>query len=268
MISIQGKSHIAKRGTNEDRIVADSQWGIALVADGMGGPASGEIAAGIVASVLVDRLDAEIDLATAISDAHQEILNAVENGRGKQGMGSTVVAAHFNGNDYSLSWIGDSRAFLWNGELRQISRDHSQIETMLARGEIEYTDTAQHPKKNLITRAMGRGTISVESIPRVDSTLYQGQKLLLCSDGLHDVLSPCEIATIMNSEQPSAELVDTLINCALEKGGADNISVVIVDASSDAPSSDGQALPEAVAIARADGFQQHYLPTSQTTKHQ
>lgn len=268
MISIQGKSHIAKRDTNEDRIVADSQWGIALVADGMGGPASGEIAAGIVASVLVDRLDAGIDLATSISDAHQKILKAVENGQGKRGMGSTVVAAHFNGNDYCLCWIGDSRAFLWNGELRQISRDHSQIETMLARGEIKYSDTARHPKKNLITRAMGHGSISVDSIPQVDSTLYQGQKLLLCSDGLHDMLSLCEIATIMSSGQPSAEIVDTLIHRALEKGGADNISVVIVDASDDAAAIGNKPLPEAVAIARADGFQQHFLPRSQTNKQQ
>jgi PPM family protein phosphatase len=258
MISILGKSNIAKRATNEDRFVADSTWGIALVADGMGGPAAGEIAASIVASQVTDLLDQGKSLAVAIYTAHQDVLRAAEDGRGKAGMGSTVVVAHFSGHHFELAWIGDSRAYLWDGELRQITRDHSQMEAMIGRGEITYTEALKHPQKNIINRAIGHGVITANDIPLVQGALFHGQKLLLCSDGLHDALDVCDIARILDSKISSEQQLEQLIATAIANNGADNITAVLVD--SNAIPKENEIIPilPIVSIARIDGYTEHF----------
>tara|TARA_R110001592_G_scaffold44644_1_gene143373 strand:- start:7710 stop:8492 length:783 start_codon:yes stop_codon:yes gene_type:complete len=258
MISILGKSNIAQRATNEDRFVADSNWGIALVADGMGGPAAGEIAASIVANQVTDLLDQGTPLAAAVYSAHQEVLRAVEDGRGKTGMGSTVVVAHFSGHHFELAWIGDSRAYLWNGELRQISRDHSQVEAMMSRGEISYSEAISHPNKNIITRAIGHGKFNEHDIPLIKGALFHGEKLLLCSDGLYDAVAACDIARVMNSAISSEHQLDQLLAIALANNGADNITAVLVD--SDVIPQENEIIPTLplVAIARIDGFTEHF----------
>ncbi|WP_295877855.1 protein phosphatase 2C domain-containing protein [uncultured Zhongshania sp.] len=258
MIRILGKSNIAKRATNEDRFVADSAWGIALVADGMGGPAAGEIAASIVASQVTDQLDQGASLPKAIYSAHLDVLLAAEDGRGKVGMGSTVVVAHFSGHHFELAWIGDSRAYLWDGELRQISRDHSQIEMMISRGEISYSEAAKHPRKNIITRAIGHGKYSEDDVPLVKGALFQGQKLLLCSDGLHDAMDICDIARILDSSNSSEQQLEQLIATALANYGADNITAVLVE--SDAIPQENEIVPTlpVVSIARVDGYTEHF----------
>jgi protein phosphatase len=259
MIRIQGKSHIGKRATNEDRFVADTNWGIALVADGMGGPAAGEIAASIVASHVVDLLDQDTPLTRSVYLAHQEVLSAAEDNRGKKGMGSTIVVAHFIEHQFELAWIGDSRAYIWDGELRQISRDHSQLEAMLSRGEISYSEAASHPKKNVITRAMGHGQFTESDVPLIKGGLYSGQTLILCSDGLYDAVDASDIARIMASTASTTEQLDKLVAAAVANGGADNITVVLVD--SDVMTEPNETPPKlpTVAIARTDGSTQHFL---------
>jgi serine/threonine protein phosphatase PrpC len=258
MISILGRSNIAQRATNEDRFVADSNWGIALVADGMGGPAAGEIAASIVANQVIDLLDQETPLAIAVYSAHQEVLRAAEDGRGKTGMGSTIVVAHFSGHHFELAWIGDSRAYLWDGELRQISRDHSQVEAMISRGEISYSEAITHPQKNIITRAIGHGEFNEHDVPLIKGALFKGEKLLLCSDGLHDAIDACDIARVMNKPITSAQQLEQLLAMALANNGADNITAVLVD--SDVIPQENETIPilPVVAIARIDGFTEHF----------
>lgn len=258
MINIKGKTHVGRRTNNEDRFVADSGWGVALVADGMGGAEAGEVAAGIVAASVVDRLDVGETLEQAIAAAHGDVVRAVEAGAGAAGMGSTVVIAKFAGYDYQLGWIGDSRAYLWNGELRQLTRDHSHTEERIARGEISPEEAAAEGAGNRITRAMGIEQLDPGDVPSLRGTLGRGQTLLLCSDGLSDALAGPAIAVIMAAPGDAGAKLATLIEAALANGGKDNITVVLASADGDAPQA--PPLPPAVAIARADGTRSWSAP--------
>lgn len=260
MIEIIGKSHIGQRPLNEDRFVADSGWGIALVSDGMGGPAAGEVAAAIVASSVVDFLDDGLPIQDAVIRAHEAVRTAAGDGRGKPGMGATLVVAQFDGHDFQLSWIGDSRAYLWCGELHLLSRDHSRVEALLARGEITLEQAEQRDDKNLITRAMGLGEMPPTDVPVRRGTLCKQQQLLLCSDGLNDVLSGAEIATIMASDLAPADKLDDLIGAAVSGGGKDNITAVLVTAGDDAPAPASVEPLAPVSVTGVDGKTRYFRP--------
>lgn len=260
MIDIRGKTHVGRRSLNEDRFVADAGWGIALVSDGMGGPAMGEVAAGIVTASLVDRLDEGQSLQAAVAATHADVLRAAEDGTGKPGMGATLVIARFDSYEFELAWIGDSRAYLWNGELRQLTRDHSQVERQLARGEITPDQARRSGEKHVITRAMGRNHLDADEVPVLRGTLGRGQRLLLCSDGLSDMLSGVEIAAIMAADEDAETTLDRLVGRAVEAGGADNITAVLVAAGDDAPAAAGLEQTPAVSIARADGYSEYFPP--------
>lgn len=258
MIDIRGKTHIGRRALNEDRFVADANWGIALVSDGMGGAAAGEVAAGIVTASVVDLLDQGVGLEEAVVRASDEVRRAAEDGRGKPGMGATLVVTHFDGYDFRIAWIGDSRAYLWNGELRQLTRDHSRVELLLEQGEITPEDVPRRGDTHVITRAMGLNHLSAEEVPSLRGTLCRGQRLLLCSDGLSDVLTGPEIAAVMAEETDPDDKLEALIGRTVEANGADNITAVLATADDDAPAEDGIAPPPAVSVARADGFSEYY----------
>lgn len=266
MVTITGKSHIGRRSGNEDRFVADSHWGLAIVADGMGGPAAGEVAADIATTVITDKVDMGESLIDAIVDANQEIIKSAADGRGKKGMGTTVVVAHFHDHDFDLAWIGDSRAYLWNGELHQLSRDHSKVEALLAKGDITMSEAATHPERNLISRALGLSELKAANVPLLNTRIFRDEMLVLCSDGLIDAVSGPEIATIIADATPARDsaaltgLVDTLIDRALTNGGKDNITVVIARADDDAPCRGDIVLPPAVSIANQDGRHDYFKP--------
>ncbi|MDT0618796.1 protein phosphatase 2C domain-containing protein [Salinisphaera sp. P385] len=260
MVEIKGRTHIGKRQLNEDRFVADAGWGVALVSDGMGGPAMGEVAATIVTTGMIDRLDAGESLPDAIANTHRAVVDAAENGNGKPGMGATLVVAWFDGYDFELSWIGDSRAYLWNGELRQLTRDHSQVERLLARGKMSLTEARESHQKNIITRAMGRDQIPAADVPMLQGTLGRGQRLLLCSDGLTDMLSGPEIAAVLATEPDSDQALEILVTKAVDAGGADNITAVLATADDNGPAPDNLPLLPAVTIARDDGHSEYFPP--------
>lgn len=265
MLEFCGKSHIGQRSLNEDRFVADANWGIALVSDGMGGRAAGEVAASIVAAGIVDRLDHGAELGQAVAETHNEVKLAAANGPGKPGMGATLVVARFIEHEYRIAWIGDSRAYLWHGELRQLTRDHSQVELRIARGEIAPDQAHLAKNKNLITRAMGLAELDATQVPSVHGTLCHGQQLLLCSDGLSDVVSGAEIAGVMVSDLTPKEKTAALVDLAVVAGGKDNITATLVSAGAGAPAPESVALPPAVSIARIDGTSQYFLPTKTIT---
>jgi len=259
MLGINGKTHIGKRKLNEDRFVADANWGIALVSDGMGGPAAGEVAASIVTAQMVDHLDQGMPLEQAVVQAHNAVKAAPEQGKGSNGMGATLVVAQFQNYDFQIAWVGDSRAYLWNGELRQLTRDHSQVELSLARRDIT-PEQARHAKnKHLLTRAMGLNDLNPIDVPTLSGTLARGQKILLCSDGLSDVVSGVEIASKLQANASPQDTLNALIERALEAGAADNITAVLVSAGDDAPEPDSVISIAPVSIARSDGYYEHFL---------
>lgn len=239
MISITGATHTGNREHNEDAIVVDQALGFALVADGMGGYACGEVASEIVKDTLYEAVANQEGLVEAIARSHASIREAVEKDKNKAGMGSTVLALKLTDNNYEIAWVGDSRAYLWDGELKQISRDHSYVESLLSSGAINLEEALDHPNKNLITQAVGAAANDGLEIGLVHGRLGPGQQILLCSDGLVDEVNDADIARLLNKPQSRQQTIEELVKAALDAGGRDNITVVLV-------SHDGEVTEEAV----------------------
>lgn len=261
MLKIVGSTHTGRRELNEDSFLADDGLGLAAVADGMGGYSSGEVASAIVVSTLWSQLNEKATLIEAVAKSHEEVKNGVADGRGGAGMGSTVVAAHFNGDDFDVAWVGDSRAYIWDGKvLTQISRDHSYVESLLSRGIISAEDAKTRNDRNLVTQAIGADALPEVDIGFVSGSLYQGEKLLLCSDGLNDELSGFEIARILHDHRDvdDAECSKVLVDASYDAGGKDNITVVLVSNDSVAPPAKDRQLAAPVETHDLSGSSQYY----------
>ena len=213
---------------NEDSYYADADLGLWLVADGMGGHAGGEVASGMAKEIIETGINRGEDIEDAMQQSHLAILQSIDDGDGKQGMGTTVIAAQFNEDNYKLAWVGDSRAYLWNGELNQISKDHSLVQIMVDMGTITREEARFHPKKNIITQYVGQPELSRLKIDCVQATLSSEQKIILCSDGLTDEVGDDEMAEILRHDCSDQEIADTLIEAALRNGGHDNVTVIVV----------------------------------------
>jgi len=230
------------REHNEDCYYFDASLGVWAVADGMGGHAGGEVASGIAKQTVKASVEQGEDIELSIQKAHFAILRAIKDGIGKKGMGTTIVAVQFDGENYKLAWVGDSRAYLWNGQkdiepdkrISQISRDQSLVQMMVDAGAITPEQARYHPKKNIITQYVGQPELKKLRVDSVESTLVSGQKLILCSDGLSDEVGNDELVHIMqesSSKQASdQEIVDALIATAIKNGGHDNVTVIVVSA--------------------------------------
>jgi len=219
---------------NEDSHVACDGEGLWAVADGMGGHEGGEWASGRIARALETAAAAEGGLeqvcagaADAIRAANGEILSEAK-ARGKR-MGSTVVALVVEGARYAVLWVGDSRAYrLRGGALTQLSRDHSQVQEMVARGLMTPEQAIGHPMGHILSRAVGvQAEVEVDI---VTGEVQPGDIFLLCSDGLHGVLGDAEIASGLSREAPDRAL-ETLVAQTLDKGAPDNVTAIAVWAS-------------------------------------
>lgn len=240
-------SHAGRvRELNEDRFVADPAAGLWLVADGMGGHECGEVASRIVSEFVQHEVRRGVPLAVALESAHRAVLRAASQGMGKPGMGSTVVAVQLDGDRFELGWVGDSRGYLWNGvELMQLTRDHTLVQQLIDSGALSPEDAARHPHRNYVTQALGAVGLDEVEVDTREGRLYQGEQLLLCSDGLTGELEDSCIAEVLGGGGSEQEKVDQLIELALEKGGTDNITVVLLSA----PDTAGAREPASVVDA-------------------
>lgn len=219
------------RDHNEDAYLADPALKLWAVADGMGGYEGGEVASAIVVEELARRMKKGADLAEAVEACHQAIVAAVARGEGAPEMGSTVVAARFDDSRYEVAWVGDSRAYLWNGTgLRQLTRDHSYVQLLLAAGLIEASELATHPNRNIILQALGVGGPDGAplQVDRVADRWRDGDTLLLCSDGLSGEVPDATIAEILAAETDNQARANRLIAAALDHGARDNVTVVVI----------------------------------------
>ena len=182
----------------------------------------------------------------AIQQAHFAILKSIEDGSGKSGMGTTVVAMSLVGDGetgsdpaqhFRLAWVGDSRAYLWHDsqgsmQLSQISKDQSLVQVLVDIGEITQQQAISHPKKNIITQYVGQPDKELLQVDSTEIALEPGQKILLCSDGLSDEVGDDEIAEILrhgcDNGLNDQAIVETLIAAALRHGGSDNVTVIVV----------------------------------------
>jgi serine/threonine protein phosphatase PrpC len=217
-----------KRGHNEDCYKANPEQQLWLVADGVGGHSNGEVAAAIVRDTLDQDLADGASLIDAIHHSHAAILAEIASREGSN-MGSTVVALRLTDSDYEIAWVGDSRAYLFDGNtVKQITRDHNPVSEMLARGAITPQQAANHPERNVLSQSLGVSDTITVSPDRIRGELHKGQQILLCSDGLTDELTDVQIEQIMSARKNPDEQVQALIQAALGSGGRDNITVVIV----------------------------------------
>ena len=227
------------RDSNEDAWMADLDKGLFIVADGIGGQVAGETASKAVVTVLPGmietRFSGERKRPRAVRywlkrDVAALSANLREMGRrtGLVDLGSTLVMAWAHGGSFYVANMGDSRAYLCrNGTLLQITRDHNVLALMLEKKMISPEEAVGHPSHNILTRSLGmEGGIYPDVYP---VQLRKGDRLLLCTDGLSEMVPDSRIAQILSGDQPPEVLCGNLIEAANEAGGKDNITAVCVD---------------------------------------
>lgn len=222
------------RQNNEDALlVGDGRDPTLLVvADGIGGFEAGEVASSITVEIL-KTLEPDESFDEAIQEANRRILAAARDDEKLSGMGTTIVAVRFTeepgGSEAEVAHVGDSRAYLLRGEeLRYLTEDHSLVSELIRSGELTRAEAAGHPQKNLITRALG----AAEEIQVDTATLdvEAGDRLLLCSDGLSDMVPEDRIQEILAEPSGDPETVARrLLSAALDAGGSDNVTAVVAD---------------------------------------
>ena len=225
-----------KREINQDYVFAtDATIGnlpnLLVVADGMGGHRAGDFASRFTVEVLAEEVQnskethPEQILGNAIQTANERLMEEAAKDSRLEGMGTTLVAATILDHVLYFANVGDSRLYLINKEIRQLSKDHSMVEEMVRLGGLTEEEAKHHPDKNIITRAMG-----VKDKVEPDFFEYRlkgGDTILMCSDGLTNMVDDDEIFQIVKSARDIVEAVETLIQRANENGGSDNIGIVL-----------------------------------------
>jgi serine/threonine protein phosphatase PrpC len=220
------------RNNNEDSGFIGKHF--LLVADGMGGHAAGELASSTTVAVVaqVDNNkekfeDLESKLIEIPKVITKELKNAINKDSARAGMGTTLTAAVIQGNQLKVSHVGDSRAYLVrNKNISRITKDQTYIQSLIDNNEITESESKNHPQKSLLLQAIDGIT---ESIPEITSTdILENDKIILCSDGLTNVVTDEEILEIVN-QFDYVGAVSALIEKALENGGPDNITVIVAD---------------------------------------
>ncbi len=237
-MTVSGKTDVGLvRQNNEDSFVFGSLNNgavYAVVCDGMGGANGGQVASSVAAETIKNRLELagnnKLDsrsirnlLLCACEAANIAVYEKAQNDETLAGMGTTVVAAVINGKTAYILHVGDSRAYVMqNGEFTQITRDHSMVQELYDSGEISKEEADKHPQKNIITKALG--IMDTLSYDYNEVPLTAGAKLLLCTDGLSNMVTDEAMSSLI-SEHNSA---DMLITAALNGGGKDNVTAVLV----------------------------------------
>lgn len=217
------------RSENEDSVFANIEAGVWLVADGMGGHANGRLASEALAAALAaiplpDALEPAVDaVSLAIHAANRAIFGRARE-EGVQ-MGTTAVALVVRDGEFAVLWAGDSRAYLFrDGQLVQLTQDHTQVQDMVTRGLISPDEAVDHPMKHVLSRAVGvQDTLAIDAIR---DRLFARDIFVLCSDGLHGVAGEDRMAQILRDHGPRA--ANALIEASLAAGAPDNVSVAVV----------------------------------------
>ena len=218
------------RNLNEDNYCCDIEHGLWVVADGVGGYKAGDIASRIAVESIEKNVRMGVDIYQAVEKAHQEILDAPNYGIGSAGMGTTVAAVKVDKDACEVVWVGDSRVYILSEDgLSRLTMDHSYAQELLTKGEITADEVSTHPSKNILTRCLGmKGNNYVIRPGHLHSKLLEGDRLLLCTDGVYGELSDQEIFALLSVTKNDQDAADILISKALEKGGADNITAIVL----------------------------------------
>ncbi len=228
------------RTVNEDRAAIRSDLSgvtISLLADGMGGHQAGEVASQTAIDVLtrelsgihaeLPELELQAIIAHAFEQANAEIYRQAVSNSQMSGMGTTIVAAISDAIRLTIAHIGDSRAYLYRkGKLQQLTEDHSLVNELLKSGQITEQEASSHPRRNVLTRALGTDSVVTADIKHLEWA--PGDLLLLCSDGLTNLVKEQVIIHTLRGSKTLEWKADRLIELALAGGGDDNVTVVLV----------------------------------------
>ena len=203
-----------------------------IVADGMGGHQAGDFASKYAVDKMVSyvrestALNPVFILENAIFMTNHDLLEKSMSDDSLRGMGTTLVAATISENVLYVANVGDSRLYIINDDIVQITKDHSYVEELVSQGMLERDSLEYNVKKNIITRAMGIDKAVVPDF--FETNLSKGDYMLMCSDGLTNMLEDTQIKEIVNNEDGLSQKVDKLIELANKNGGEDNITVLLV----------------------------------------
>jgi len=208
-----------------------------IVADGMGGHNAGDYASRHAVETIVSVIEkSELTepvklLDMAIKQANEEVFRKASEDDSMKGMGTTIVACTLMDKKLYVANVGDSRLYVINQKIYQLTRDHSLVEELIRMGELDKNDARIHEHKNVITRAVGaESTVEVDFY---ETELEENDEILLCSDGLTNMVKDEDIRKLVKSQRDIAEVTEKLIFTANENGGRDNITVVVIAPFSD-----------------------------------
>lgn len=259
-LTIVGKTDKGKRRSkNEDNFLVEADLGFMIVADGMGGHASGEVASRLASELCTEQMKRalqtghvpvffhvprrpELDprsilLGDCVKFANQAVFEAAQNDPTKHNMGTTLVAALWLDDKLAIANVGDSRLYLVRGgKLQQITTDHSFVQEQISRGLLKPEDAEKSELRNMLTRSIGVG--EDVDVDLFETSLTTDDHVLMCSDGLTKMLDDDQIESVFKSITDPEALVDELIKRANDAGGGDNVTVIIAKLES-APSSWG-----------------------------
>ena len=237
-MKLTGDTHVGLvRSSNQDSLrfgALDNGGYYAVVCDGMGGANGGNVASNIAVDVISARI---VDgfangaaprpdhlLESAMAAANIEIFDKAQSDATYEGMGTTVVAVIVFGKDAYISHVGDSRVYLYrDGAVTQVTRDHSVVQEMIESGQLTEEQARSHPRKHFITRALGVSVMEEGEFDELE--LEPTDKLLLCTDGLTNMVDDGSLSELLHN----GATVDILIQSALDGGGTDNITAVLME---------------------------------------
>ena len=221
------------RERNEDSLLVAPP--LFVVCDGMGGHEAGDVASEIAVTTVAAKAPKTPNAAAlgrAVEEANLQIVRAAKAGRGKAGMGTTCTAAMMDGDELVIAQVGDSRAYLLHqGALQQLTRDHSVVADLVEAGEITKEEARTHQWRSYITRALGLDPHTKPDLYEIE--VSEGDRLLLCSDGLYSMVDDDVIRKLMRDIPDPQKCADALVDAALSAGGSDNVTVVVADVTGD-----------------------------------
>lgn len=227
-----------RRSANQDYVYASDQPvgnlpNLMIVADGMGGHNAGDLASRCTVESMLEYIQNASEkrpiplISAAIHHANELVIEKSRSDKKLEGMGTTVVAATVKDGYLYVANVGDSRLYLIDQEIEQITRDHSLVEEMIRVGELQRKDARSHPDRNVITRAIGvRTPVRIDFF---DVKLEEGDRILLCSDGLTTMVEDEDILHIVRKSTSPKEAAQRLVTEANKNGGKDNISVILAE---------------------------------------
>ena len=219
------------RKENEDAFCIEEDLGLLAIADGMGGHASGEVASKMAIEILKESLKKVGQslpgrLSSGVKLANRMIYEAAQSQSQLNGMGTTLTALQLNGNRLSIAHVGDSRAYLIRGGvIEQITDDHTIVSEQVARGMMTKEEAARSDMRNILSRALG--IASEVDVDVEEFTVSEGDQLVLCSDGLSELISEDEILSEVQSTKRPDLACNKLVNLANQRGGEDNVTVIV-----------------------------------------